>query len=64
VAGMGWGPEGPYLIDGAQVVDTDRSYPLVRTVESMSLAQLQGAIADAAAAVRRGQLMPKQALAG
>ena len=46
----GLGPEGLYLIDGAQVVDTDRSYPLVRRIESMTVAQLQGAVADAAAA--------------
>jgi hypothetical protein len=60
----GLAPEGLYLIDGAEVVDTDRSYPLVRKVESMTVAQLQGAVADAVAAVRRGELKPKQAPTG
>ena len=63
----GWyvlGLEGVFLIDGPEVVDTDRSDPLVRTVEPMTVAQLQGAVADAAAAVRRGELKPKRPSGG
>jgi hypothetical protein len=59
----GWyvlGLEGIYLIDGPEVTDTDRSDPTVRTVEPMTVAQLQAAVADAAAAARRGELKPKR----
>jgi hypothetical protein len=59
----GWyvlAPEGLYLIDGAEVVDTDRPGPLVPAVEAMTVAELQAAVAEAAAAVRRGELQPKR----
>lgn len=54
------GPEGLYLIDGAELADTGRADPTVRTVESMTVAGLQAAVAEAAAAVRRGELQPKR----
>jgi hypothetical protein len=44
---MGWellGPEGLYLIDGAELVDTDRADPTVRAVEPMTVAQLEAAV--------------------
>jgi hypothetical protein len=53
------GPEGLYLIDGALLADTSRSDPTVRTVESLTVAQLEKAVGDAVAAVRRGELKPK-----
>ena len=59
----GWavlGPEGLYLVDGAELADTGRADPTVRTVESMTVAGLQAAVAEAAAAVRRGELQPKR----
>jgi hypothetical protein len=43
----GWellGPEGLYLIDGAELVDTDRADPTVRAVEPMTVAQLEAAV--------------------
>jgi hypothetical protein len=58
----GWellGPEGLYLIDGAELADTVRSDPTVRNVEPLTLAQLEGAVGAAVAAVRRGELKPK-----
>jgi hypothetical protein len=54
----GWqvlGPAGLYLIDGADLVEVERSAPLVRTVESMTVTRLERALVDAAAAVRRGE---------
>jgi hypothetical protein len=63
----GWevlGPEGLYLIDGAELADTVRSDPTVRMVETMTVAQLEGAVGAAVAAVRRGELKPKQLSAG
>jgi hypothetical protein len=59
----GWavlGPEGLSLIDGAELADTGRADPTVRTVESMTVAGLQAAVAEAAAAVRRGEMQPKR----
>jgi hypothetical protein len=59
----GWsllGPEGLYLVDDGQLADTGRADPTVRTVESMTVAELQAAVAEAAAAVRRGELQPKR----
>jgi hypothetical protein len=59
----GWtvlGPEGLYLVDGVELADTSRADPTVRTVESMTVDQLQGAVAESAAAVRRGELQPKR----
>jgi hypothetical protein len=44
---MGWellGPEGLYLIDGAELVDTDRADPTVRAVEPLTVAQLEAAV--------------------
>jgi hypothetical protein len=58
----GWellGPEGLYLIDGAELADTVRSDPTVRTVEAMTMTELQERIAAAVAAVERGELKPK-----
>lgn len=58
----GWellGPEGLYLVDGAELADTVRSDPTVRNVEPLTLTQLEGAVGAAVAAVRRGELKPK-----
>jgi hypothetical protein len=63
----GWellGPEGLYLIDGAELSDTARSDPTVRTVEVMTVTQLQEGVGAAVAAVRRGELKPKLPSAG
>jgi hypothetical protein len=63
----GWellGPEGLYLIDGAELADTVRSDPTVRTVEAMTVPELQEGIAVAVAAVERGELKPKVPSAG
>jgi hypothetical protein len=63
----GWellGPEGLYLIDGAELADTVRSDPTVRTVEAMTVTELQEGIAAAVAAVERGELKPKVPSAG
>jgi len=63
----GWellGPEGLYLIDGAELADTVRSDPTVRTVEAMTVTELQEGIAAAVAAVERGELKPKMPSAG
>jgi hypothetical protein len=63
----GWevlGPEGLFLIDGGLLADTLRSDPTVRTVEAMTVAQLEGAVSAAVAAVRRGELKPKMPSAG
>ena len=63
----GWellGPEGLYLIDGTALADTVRSDPTVRKVEPLTLAQLEGAVGAAVAAVRRGELRPKVLSAG
>ena len=63
----GWellGPEGLYLIDGAELADTVRSDPTVRTVEAMTVTELQEGIAASVAAVRRGELKPKMPSAG
>lgn len=63
----GWyvlAPEGLYLIDGAEVVDTDRPGPLLPAVEAMTAARLEQAVAEAAAAVRRGEHTPKRAHGG
>jgi hypothetical protein len=63
----GWellGPEGLYLIDGTALADTVRSDPTVRKVEPLTLAQLEGAVGTAVAAVRRGELQPKVLSAG
>jgi hypothetical protein len=59
----GWsvlGPEGLYLVDGTELIDTGRADPTVRTVESMTVSELQTAVAEAAAAVSRGRLQPKR----
>jgi hypothetical protein len=63
----GWellGPEGLYLIDGAELADTVRSDPTVRRVEPLTLAQLEGTVGAAVAAVRRGELKPKMPSSG
>ena len=63
----GWellGPEGLYLIDGAELADTVRSDPTVRTVEAMTVTELQEGVAAAVAAVERGELKPKVPSAG
>lgn len=63
----GWellGPEGLYLIDGAELSDTSRSDPTVRTVEAMSVTELDEGVGAAVAAVRRGELKPKTPSAG
>jgi len=63
----GWellGPEGLYMIDGAELADTVRSDPTVRTVEAMTVTELQEGIAAAVAAVERGELKPKMPSAG
>jgi hypothetical protein len=63
----GWellGPEGLYLIDGAELADTVRSDPTVRTVEAMTVTELEEAVGAAVAAVRRGELKPKMPSAG
>jgi hypothetical protein len=63
----GWellGPEGLYVIDGAELADTVRSDPTVRTVEALTVAQLEGAVGAAVAAVRRGELKAKVPSAG
>ena len=63
----GWellGPEGLYLIDGAELSDTSRSGPTVRTVEAMSVTELDEGVGAAVAAVRRGELKPKTPSAG
>jgi hypothetical protein len=49
----GWtmlGREGLYLVDGAELADTNRADPTVRTVESMTLAELRAAVAAAVTA--------------
>jgi hypothetical protein len=54
----GWGvlgPEGLYLVDGAELADTDRSDPTVRKVEPLTVAQLEAAVTSAAAGRRGGQ---------
>jgi hypothetical protein len=59
----GWsvlGPEGLYLVDGTELTDTGRADPTVRTVESMTVSELRAAVAEAAAAVGRGELRPKR----
>jgi hypothetical protein len=59
----GWyvlAPEGLYLIDGADLVDTNRPGPLVPAVEAMTVARLEQAVTDAAAAVKRGEPKPKR----
>jgi hypothetical protein len=58
------GPEGLYLIDGAELSDTSRSDPTVRTVEAMSVTELDEGVGAAVAAVRRGELKPKTPSAG
>ena len=66
-APTGWellGPEGLYLIDGAKLADTVRSDPTVAKVEALTLAQLEGAVGAAVAAVRRGELQPKMTSSG
>jgi hypothetical protein len=63
----GWellGPEGLHLIDDAELADTVRSDPTVRTVEAMTVTELQEGIAAAVAAVGRGELKPKVPSAG
>jgi hypothetical protein len=58
----GWsvlGPEGLYLVDGTELADTGRADPTVRTVEAMTVSELQAAVAEAAAAVGRGEPRPK-----
>jgi hypothetical protein len=43
----GWellGPEGLYLVDGAELADTERSDPTVRSIEPMTVAQLEAAV--------------------
>jgi len=63
----GWellGPEGLYLIDGAELADTVRSDPTVRTVEAMTVTELQAGVGAAVAAVGRGELKPKMPSAG
>ena len=58
----GWellGPEGLYLIDGAEVADTVRSDPTVRAVEATTVTELEEGVGAAVAAVRRGELKPK-----
>jgi hypothetical protein len=57
-------PEGLYLIDGAELADTVRSDPTVAKVEPLTLAQLEGAVGAAVAAVRRGELQPKMPSSG
>jgi hypothetical protein len=59
----GWsvlGPEGLYLVDGLELADTGRADPTVRTVESMTVVEFEGAVVEAVAAVRRGELQPKR----
>jgi hypothetical protein len=59
----GWsvlGPEGLYLVDGAELADTGRADPTVHAVESMTMAELETAVVEAVAAVRRGELQPKR----
>lgn len=59
----GWsvlGPEGLYLVDGTELADTGRADPTVGTVESMTVSELQAAVAEAAAAVGRGRRQPKR----
>ena len=43
----GWellAPEALYLVDGAELADTERSDPTVRRIESMTVAQLEAAV--------------------
>jgi hypothetical protein len=47
-----------YRVDGTDVADTDRTDPLVRQVEAMTVPELERLIEKAAAAVRRGTLQP------
>ena len=59
----GWsvlGPEGLYLVDGTELTDTGRADPTVRTVESLTVSELQAAVAEAAAAAGRGELQRKR----
>jgi hypothetical protein len=59
----GWsvlGPEGLYLVDGTELADTGRSDPTVRTIETMTVPELHASVAEAAAAVGRGELQPKR----
>jgi len=47
-----------YRVDGTGIADSDRSDPLVRRVEAMSVPELERLIEEAAAAVRQGRLQP------
>ena len=43
----GWellGPEGLYLVDGAELADTERSDPTIRSIEAMTVAELEAAV--------------------
>ena len=59
----GWsvlGPEGLYLVDGTVLAGTGRSDPTVRTIETMTVSELHASVAEAAAAVSRGEPQPKR----
>jgi hypothetical protein len=47
-----------YRVEGADITDTDRTDPLVRRIEGMSVSELEQLVDEAAAAVRRGELKP------
>ena len=47
-----------YRVVGADIADTDRTDPVVRRIEAMSVSELEQLVHEAAAAVRRGELEP------
>jgi hypothetical protein len=53
--------QGGYRDEGADIADSDRTDPMVRRIEGMTVAELERMVDEAAAAVRRGELEPTPA---
>jgi hypothetical protein len=47
-----------YRVEGTDIADSDRTDPMVRRIEGMSVSELERLIDEAAAAVSRGELRP------